>query len=324
MRMLLFRLALNLLIIASTIGSSQEAVLDHQNHDDDPQTVSVITYNVQFLPGIASSQNERGSPEYRANRIAQEVSRFDIVALQETFHKQYRDQIINQVREAWAGTLNMVVSPKPANRFTNGGCLLLTRLPVLDSHSIVFEHYSTPLQYGFRADGFAAKGVIHARLARAPDEPEAFIDVYVTHLEARADDLRPLQYEELARFVKETSDPNSPVLLLGDFNTRGTLEYSDDPKSQYAVLMDKLSETRPHSRVVDVWSLLMGRARGGTSDQESSEVGNRIDYILLGNPNPPAAHLKPVSINVNTYQDPKVGALSDHNAVEAEFEWSSK
>lgn len=310
--------------MAGPVGASQEAVLDAQDRNGGPRTIKVITYNVQFLPAIASSQNERRAPEYRANRIAQEVSGFDIVALQETFHKRYRDQIIDEVREAWGGTLNMVVSPKPANRFTNGGCLLLTRLPVLDSHSIVFEHYSSPMKYGLRADGFAAKGVIHARVARGPDEQDNFIDVYVTHLEARADDLRPLQYEELARFVKETSDPSSPVLLLGDFNTRGTLEYSDDPKSQYSVLMNKLGEARPIGAVVDVWSLLMGRARGGTTEQESPEVGNRIDYILLGNPNQPAAHLKPVSIKVKTYQDPKVGALSDHNAVEAEFEWVPK
>jgi endonuclease/exonuclease/phosphatase family metal-dependent hydrolase len=322
--MLLFQFILSFSMITAAVGSSQETVLAAQNRNGGPQTIKVITYNVQFLPAIASSQNERGDPGYRANRIAQEVSRFDIVALQETFDKRYRDQIINEVREAWGGTLNMVVSPKPANRFTNGGCLLLTRLPVLDSHSIVFQHYSTPMKYGLRADGFAAKGVIHARVARAQDEPDSFVDVYVTHLEARADHLRPLQYDELARFVRETSDPNSPVLLLGDFNTRATLEYSDDPKSQYSVLMDKLCEARPIGAVVDVWSLLMGRARGGTTDQESPEVGNRIDYILLGNPNTPAAHLKPVSINVNTYQDPKVGALSDHNAVEAEFEWASK
>jgi len=142
--------------------------------------------------------------------------------------------------------------------------------------------------------------------------------------EARADHLRPLQYEELARFVKKTSGPNRPFLLLGDLNTRGTLEYRNDPKSQYSVLMDRLGKARPNGGILDVWPALMGRARGGTTEQESPEVGNRIDYILLGNPNPPAPHLKPVSIRVNTYQDPKVDALSDHNAVEAEFEWASK
>ena len=321
MTMFLFRLILGLSVAA--VGPSEEAA-DDQTRNDGASTITVITYNVQFLPAIASSQNERGDPEYRATRIAQEVSRFDIVALQETFDKRYRDRIVNEVRKAWGGELNMVVSPKPAGRFTDGGCLLLTRWPVLDSHSIVFEHYSSPMKYGLRADGFAAKGVIHARVARAPDEPDDFVDVYVTHLEARADHLRPLQYEALARFVKETSDPSRPVLLLGDFNTRGTLEYRNDPKSQYSALMDRLGKARPNGRILDVWPVLMGRARGGTTEQESPEVGNRIDYILLGNPNTPAGHLKPVSIKVNTYQDPKVDALSDHNAVEAEFEWASK
>jgi len=179
MATLLFRLMLCLSMMGAPVGLSEEAVHDARNPTGHSSIITVITYNVQFLPAIASSQNERGDPQYRANRIAQEVSRFDIVALQETFDKRYRDRIIDGVRKAWGGTLNTVVSPKPADRFTNGGCLLLTRLPILDSNSIVFEHYSSPMKYGLRADGFAAKGVIHARVARAQDESEDFIDVYV-------------------------------------------------------------------------------------------------------------------------------------------------
>jgi hypothetical protein len=75
--------------------------------------IRVITYNVQFLPEPISSKNERPLPEYRATRIAKEVSRFDIVGLQETFHDKYRGQIVREVKQHWQGELQAVESPTP-------------------------------------------------------------------------------------------------------------------------------------------------------------------------------------------------------------------
>lgn len=284
-------------------------------------TLSVVTYNVQFLPGMASAANKRKEPHYRAERIAEEVSRFDIVALQETFHPRFREIIIEGLRAAWDGELNIVVSPEPEGRF-NGGCLIATRLPILESDAMIFTHFSTPEEYGIRADGYAAKGVIHARIARSADASSDFVDVFVTHLEARADHLREKQYPEMAAFVKAKSDPARPTLILGDLNTRGTPEYRENEESQYHRLMGLLNEARPSGGVVDVWPLLMKNGYGGTSDQDSIETGNRIDYVLVANPNASSPQLKPRTIRVNLHQDPKVVALSDHNAVEVEFEWS--
>ena len=283
------------------------------------ETIRVVTYNVQFLPGMASAANKRKEPHYRAERIAQEMSRFDIVALQETFDPLFREIIVESLREAWDGELNLVVSPEPEGRF-NGGCLIATRMPIVESDAMIFEHFSTPEEYGIRADGYAAKGVIFARVARSAEEPGDTIDVFVTHLEARADHLRELQYPEFAAFVKAKNDPRRPALIMGDLNTRGTLEYRENPDSQYHRLMSALSGA-VGGRLTDVWPALMDEARGGTSDQESTETGNRIDYILVSNPNPTGPRLEPQSIRVNLYQDPKVVALSDHNAVEAELEW---
>jgi endonuclease/exonuclease/phosphatase family metal-dependent hydrolase len=127
---------------------------------------------------------------------------------------------------------------------------------------MVYANFSKPADYGLRADGHAAKGVIYARVARGPNESHNFIDVFVTHLEARADDLRPLQYKELAGFIKKTSDPEHPMLLLGDLNTYGMIEYQRDPQSQYSQLMRDLNAARPDGGVVDVWPSLKDAARG--------------------------------------------------------------
>ena len=297
-----------------------------------PKTLKVITYNVQFLPGFAGRWNKRAEPDYRARRIGEEVTGFDIVGLQETFDQRHRRRIIEGVREDWGESLNDVVSPTADNHITNGGCLILTRRPILKSDSTVFRHYSSPADYGLRADGFAAKGVIHARIALG-GEPKAGgpepkeddlcpVDVYVTHLEARDGAVRLLQYDELAAFIKKTSDPRLPLILMGDLNTRGMPD--TDGNSPYGTLMRLLGEARPRGGVIDVWTALKGDAHGGTTEQDSDENGKRIDYILLGNPKPPARRLKPVAIRVNPYPDPKVGALSDHSAVEAEFEWPGR
>ncbi len=284
-------------------------------------TIRVITYNVQFLPGIAASQNKRPEPEYRSKRIAEEVSTFDIVALQETFELRHRNAIKEGVKSAWAGKLNSIESPDEKGRMTNGGCLLMTRLPIVASGAIVYKNFSAPEEYGFRADGFAAKGAIWARIAKSESATTDFIDVFVTHLEARADEKRPLQYAELAAFIKEKSDPLKPMLLLGDLNTRGMSAERADPKSQYSQMTAAFGGARGEAGITDVWVALKGDALGGTSDQESADIGKRIDYVLLSNPIDPAAKLLPKHIEVKTYQDSKVTALSDHNAVFAELEW---
>lgn len=304
-----------------TIGIFAAVVLCGAVPAQEPETLRVITYNVQFLPGSAGNQNERPDPEYRARRIAEEVAAFDIVALQETFDKAHRQIILDTLREQWNGQLNTVISPQPAGFFTNGGCLIATRLPIIESDAVVYKTFSSPADYGFRADGFAAKGGIFARIARSADRMGDTIDVFVTHMEARADDLRPAQYKEMAAFIQAKSDPARPMILMGDLNTRGGVEFRNDPKSQYSVLMKALEGARP-AGVIDVWPALMGDALGGTTEQDSIESGKRIDYIIIGNPAEGQPSLSPISVKVNTYQDDRVVALSDHNAVEATLAWS--
>ena len=290
--------------------------------DADRSTIRVLTYNVQFLPGLASTRNKRPNPVYRAVRIAEEASRYDLVGLPETFHPTHRDLIVGTLDKLWEGVLSTVVSPKPKSFFTNGGCLIATRMPIVSHDSVVYKHFSQPKDYGLRADGFAAKGVIHARVARAEDSPEDFIDVFVTHLEARDDQLRPLQYAEMAAFIKTSSDPRRPTLVMGDMNTQGAKEFRTDPKSQYRQLVEQLKTARPESKLIDVWPFLKGDALGGTNKQESHKIGKRIDYLFIMNPSEPHAQLNPTAAEVRLFRDPKVFALSDHNAVETELEWS--
>lgn len=287
-----------------------------------PDSIRVITYNVQFLPSPADLRNKRGEPEYRATRIAQEIGKFDIIALQEVFHTRWKEHIIAAVRAAWDGELHVFESPKAEGHFTTGGCLILSRYPFVETNSMVYRNFSTPADYGLVADGLAAKGVIHARVSLGGGDGDGAgnpIDVFVTHIEAAARDLRPLQYAEMAEFIGRTSDPAIPMLLLGDLNTNGNPMHWDDPKSQYSLLMGELNRVRP-SGISDVWRKLENKNPGGTTEQDPLALGNRIDYIIQSSGNRGGLDIRARSIRVEVYSDPKLFALSDHNAVIADFE----
>lgn len=285
----------------------------------------VISYNVQFLPGIASIVNKRKDPAYRAKTIGEKLSAFDIVGLNEVFEHRPRKMILDTLARGWNGKISSVVSPDPEDKRFNGGLAIATHYPIVASHVLTYSKGSSVKDYGVQADGFAAKGALHAQIlipvGDFSDGPS--IDVFVTHLESKSDEIRRLQYTELARFIREHASPNRPTLILGDMNTRGNPSYQQDSASAYNLMMKNYGDALGENKLVDLWPQLKGDALGGTNEQESTEIGNRIDYVMLSNPNPNRGGLQlvPKSIEVNGYLDERVGALSDHSAVEAEFAW---
>lgn len=290
---------------------------------DPPPTapLRVISYNVQFLPSIAAMVNKRGDPRYRARELGRVLAEYDIIGLNEVFDDRPRELLLEGLKQAWGDAYNAVVHPKPGDGRFNGGLAIATRLPILASHSTIYTQASSPKKYGLGADGYAAKGVLHARIARSPEQKDQFIDVFITHMEAREDALRPSQYKELAAFMAEHHDPAQPVLVMGDFNTHGNPEDQDDKDSPYNLLLSDLRGAVPAQDLLDLWPALHGRELGGTNEQESSDEGNRIDYIFLSNPKG-AALLKPLAVRVNPFPNEKTKFLSDHSAVEADLEWS--
>jgi endonuclease/exonuclease/phosphatase family metal-dependent hydrolase len=185
---------------------------------------------------------------------------------------------------------------------------------------MIYSKCSTPKDYGWVADGFAAKGALHARIRRGRDAPDGdSIDVFVTHLESKDARVREFQYEEFAGFIAKHAASDRPALLMGDFNTRGNPPAQRDPESKYHLLLSVLRKARP--TVVDLWPTLHGNAIGGTSIQETPDSGRRIDYIFLSNPSTSGSKLTPLDVRVNGFLDPRVGALSDHSAVEADLRW---
>jgi endonuclease/exonuclease/phosphatase family metal-dependent hydrolase len=210
------------------------------------------------------------------------------------------------------------VQPK---RFT-GGLAIISRFPFLETNVHTYTQSSSPEKYGFLADGYATKGVLHARIALTDAKsPHEAVDVFVTHMEAREDALRPSQYAEFAEFVGRHASPERPALMLGDFNTRGDAAEMQNADSPYNLMLSKYRAAQPEMKLVDLWAAI-GQGKGGTSDQERDDGGRRIDYIFVLNPLRSAAVLEPKLVEVNRFLDPQVTALSDHSAVQAVLKWT--
>ena len=309
------------LVLACCLATCNLASGDDSALASSSDVLRVISYNVQFLPGVASLVNQRKDPLYRAETIGKAMSQFDIVGLNEVFEEKTRDLILAPMKEAWGEEFHSVaIPPAEPNRF-NGGLVIASRRPILEWNHTIFSQFSTPREYGFSADGFARKGVLHARIARNLENKDDFVDVFVTHLESKSDEAREVQYAELAQFVREKSAPTRPTIIMGDMNTRGNPVYREDANSKYSRMMNQYVRSRPEGDLIDLWPALHGDALGGTNEQESSDVGNRIDYVFVSNPKSGGNKLVPLDVRVNPYLDERVVALSDHSAVEADLRW---
>lgn len=284
----------------------------------------VMFFNTHLLPSIAQTiAGHRGQDDYRTAAIAAQLHRYDLVGLSEVFEARRRDEIIRTVQENSEGAYHTVCSPKAAGRhLVCGGLLLLSRFPIEgEPHFRTYKCASRVYTHGIKADGLAAKGVIHARLRLSDD---LVVDCFLTHLESISAKARARQVAQLAEFVAEHSSPDRPLLVMGDMNIAAdfpsaapaTAPPASTASSEYRLLLDSLRHG--DKKLVDLWAASHA-TRGGTRDALAKEDCNRIDYILLSPPHDDGAiSWEPASVRVEPFLDANVkqGSLSDHAAIE--------
>jgi len=278
----------------------------------------VISYNVQFLP--LRILNKRSKPAYRAARIAELLAEYDLVGLNEVFDSKRREQILKAFQKAWGPNFHCVLpNPEDRSRFgLDSGLVLLSRLPIVESHTLKFGNDSTYAEQGIRSDGYANKGVLHARLAvPSSDGRSMAVDVFLTHLESQNAVRRRQQYALMAEFVRRHSSPQAAIIAMGDFNTRGGAAELRDAGSPYHELLGDFAAVRP--KWFDLGSLRGGEGHG-TSAPEQPGGGNRIDYIFAADAIQ-GAGLRSAESKVEHFPDAKVEFLSDHCAASAALEW---
>ncbi|MCG8448669.1 MAG: endonuclease/exonuclease/phosphatase family protein, partial [Pirellulales bacterium] len=273
------------------------------------QTVPVrmMAYNVHLLPEVAARiAGKRSASAYRAKAIAERLLDYDIVGISEAFDRKHTKTLLDTVKANSPTELAIARGPGRSGRhMIGGGLLLLSRWPIEETHAVTYSSASRFMTSGFKADGFAAKGALHARL-RLGSDVDACLDCFLTHLESRSKKARGRQIEQLADFVEEHSSLKIPMVVLGDFNVA-----ADNTDKSYQRLCQALS---PAGRqLIDV-----GKSAGGTSDALAEDGGRRIDYIFIS----PArvadsSRLEPVETRTVAMRDDEVpeASLSDHLAV---------
>jgi endonuclease/exonuclease/phosphatase family metal-dependent hydrolase len=202
---------------------------------------------------------------------------------------------------------------------------IASRLPVVAESSWVFQDAA-------EEDALAAKGVLHARLARGADDP---VDVFVTHLQAGDEHgaIRRAQIAALAAFIRRTlDDAVNPVLVLGDFNVRGSRVDRQDPASDYNFLRRALEAALAPRRVADAWLATHAddpETRSGTKPRRRADgtlrpYEARIDYVFIAGGATPRSMRRDFFPSDLIVDGQPVGHLSDHAALLAEIAWPSE
>lgn len=297
--------ALPALVLAGGLVATGGA--ERADADDNGSTaLRIASYNVQFvtpdLPLVRHLLREwpghKPNVKARAEAIAARLACFDVVAFQETINEQRRREMFERLEAAgrWCGKPSRLPSgrmfafvdgPDVADGsawlpLVDNELALASRLPVVATDGQVYGHAA-------EEDALAAKGVLHVRLAADADGP---IDVFVTHLQAGDEHgaVRRRQIEELASFVRRKVNGRArPVLVLGDFNVRGSLVDRQDPGSDYRFLVRKLKAAVAPRRLSDAWlathaddpEIASGTKPRVFADGTLRPHEERIDYVFL-------------------------------------------
>jgi endonuclease/exonuclease/phosphatase family metal-dependent hydrolase len=255
----------------------------------------------------------RGDSEYRAERIGNEIAAYDVIGLCEVFDRKHSQTLYEFAQTVTNNSFVVTYGPRRIGvHLIGSGLAILSRFPVEASHTVSYSKASQFLDSGFKADGFAAKGAVHARL-RIRDEPAMFVDCFLTHLESRSASARDVQISEFADFVAKHSGDN-PIIVMGDFNIDANAPDDSAEKLQLESLNKKL--VYKDRQLIDVWRAV-GQGTGNTYESMTTGRSRRLDYIFFSEGANATVQLRPIEATVLPFRDAQVegGSLSDHSAV---------
>ena len=337
--------ALMLAACLAALGGAARADAGFQAAPGD--TLRIATYNVQFvtpdLPLVSHLLREwpghKPNVTARAEAIAARLACFDVVALQETINDHRRREIFERLETQ--GRACGKPSRLPSGRMfavvdgpdVEGGSwlplvgnelALASRLPIVAAGSHVYEHAA-------EEDALAAKGVLHARLATRPRRGDRRLRHPSSgrrRARRRCGGARSRSWRAFIRAAAHGAA--DPILVLGDFNVRGTLVDRQDPASDYNFLQRTLRAAVAPRPFVDAWLTTHAAdpdAGSGTkprlrADGTLRAHEERIDYVFLaGADAAPRAMRRDFFASDLIVDGEPVGALSDHAALLAEISW---
>ncbi|WP_226004526.1 RICIN domain-containing protein [Natrinema salinisoli] len=296
-------------LLGLTLGSSAAGATPTGEPDHRLLAWNAWLLEVSILGVTVESAPE---PDERAFEIGEALAAngYDIAALCEVFGDGFRNGVRDGL-DAGGATHRDRVGPTAEWNDVGPGSGLQTFLTgdradrlIVSANEMEFDEKGAEW---CDSDYYARKGVLHTEINVGPGN----VDLYSTHLFAGGglpfcDDTptdryeaRGNQVEELIAFVESTTRPENVTMVMGDFNiARNRTEYD-----HLVGLMDDLG-------MYDAWEAHGGNPEpgaAGTNDDafgegclvdpddespyycdeaDSSDAGNRIDYILVEEPKP--------------------------------------
>ncbi|HOU69815.1 MAG TPA: endonuclease/exonuclease/phosphatase family protein [Methanothrix sp.] len=162
----------------------------------------------------------------------------------------------------------------------DGGLLLLSRHPILDSHQTIFRQSS-----GW--DMLSNKGVLHAHI-ELQGHPIGY-DIFLAHTQdpdAGGDAKETLkeQLTHLNSFIQACRSPYCPALLMGDLNVNGfDTELYNDMVSRFEYPVDVWGSASTNGIGITWDSGADGFSREHspvTDESKRHKTGQRLDYIF--------------------------------------------
>jgi endonuclease/exonuclease/phosphatase family metal-dependent hydrolase len=232
----------------------------------------------------------------------------DVVGLCEVFDNDERDLIWKSVKDTHPFSHQ---GPFKIDPFSDGGCLLLTKHPVLSKTQLVYS-------YAVGDDKWSNKGVLHMRI-QTPTAPRPY-EIFYSHAqnieEEGGKEALYHQMGQMGVLISQVAHPNNPIFIMGDLNIPGEVP------QHHREMISRL--TNP----VDLWLVGGGSPDGFTFVEENSfykngwtnpKLNRRVDYILMRAPEiftPILKHMEILKFKVEGRD------FSDHFGLRASFEQS--
>jgi endonuclease/exonuclease/phosphatase family metal-dependent hydrolase len=238
---------------------------------------TIVQYNIMDLPFWVgqSGQRERMCriPQLLARRIASQ-EHVDAVVFNESFSGVCAGKLKLTDLLAFYGWSHYLPTVSTWWKPSNGGIFIASKWPIVSSQNMVYRACR-------RSDCLAAKGVQYARVEKRLNGRTKRYHVFATHMQgwggAAAAAVRSEQAQEMADFIEQQDIPSTePVLLAGDFNTRGP------GNPQFQPFIDILGVSMPP---------IVGERRA-TMDVDNTLVRRGpwwVDYVW-----PSMAHQRPI------------------------------
>lgn len=268
---------------------------------------SLMTQNMGLL--VAPAPYLGTDREGAVNEIILRIKAMstDVVGLCEVFADDERETIRTSVQHLYPFFKE---GPDEEDLESDGGLLLLSKHPILNSHDIIYRDCA-----GW--DCYANKGAIHIRV-QPPNSPTPY-DIFYSHMQdIDQEDGEQTLYKQLTSLngmIHAFAEPNFPTFIFGDLNIPG-----ENP-GHYDQLIGRLGNP------VDCWLIAGSPPASGFTfasnnnfykdDDDNPNQNLRLDFILMK----PGLKFIPIlnSIEILKFTH-RQRFISDHFGLRSKFE----